>query len=355
MRKQLCFIMLLLLGVSSYSQCPLSVTVTSLPDVTLIPVCKSTPVLLTGIQSTGAITPVYYWIIDGDTILGTDSTITLLANNQTVNLIMSTSSGCSPDSAFVTIQIQTVLIQPTVNILKSSCDLTNADIQITSSGGTPPYTYNLVGIGTSTTGIYNNVPTGTYPLYITDDQGCNDTAQVTVTPEPTEIISVATPIIIECNQTVADVEISSTGGTPSYTYELVGVGNSSDGSYTDVSPGSYILYTTDSEGCVDTNVVDVVPYTCPPPKPAPWLTPNGDGKNDMWVINFIQFYPDNEVYLFDRWGQRVYHKKGYNNEDGWKAEYLGMDMPVSTYYYILKVRFEKSDELVLKGAVSVFR
>lgn len=354
MRKNILFFVLLLLSVEFYAQCPISVGITSLPDVST-PVCKGTSVLLTANQSAGAVAPIYYWIIDGDTILGVDSTITILANNQTVNLIMSTSTGCSPDSAFANIQILTVLIQPTTTILNSSCDLTNADIQITSSGGASPYNYDLVGIGTSATGFYNNVPTGTYSVYITDNQGCNDTGQVIVTPEPTVIESTPTPIIEECNQTSADVVITSTGGTAPYSYDLVGIGPSTDGSYTDVPEGSYTLYTTDADGCTDTNQVTITPYICPPPVPTEVITPNEDGFNDMWLIYNIQFYPDNEVFIFDRWGQRVYHKNGYDNADGWDAKYIGVGLPVSTYYYVLKIKSKNSEDQVFKGPISVFR
>ena len=62
-----------------------------------------------------------------------------------------------------------------------------------------------------------------------------------------------------------------------------------------------------------------------------------------------------KVFIFDRWGQRVYHKKEYDNADGWQAKYVGGDLPVSTYYYILEITLEKSEDLVFKGAISVFR
>ncbi len=355
MKKHLFFFVLLLASYGGYSQCPVDVQITSVPDVTTITVCKSTPVQLEANPSVGTLGPQYIWVVDGDTIFGADSIINILANNQSIQVYMGTTTGCPQDTVSTSIQVQTVIIQSSVTILKSSCDLTNADIQITSSGGTSPYNYDLVGIGTSTTGLYNNVPVGTYTLYITDNQGCNDTNQVTVTPEPTVITSVATPIITECNQTSADVEITSTGGTSPYTYDLVGIGANATGMYSDVPSGSYTLYTTDSEGCTDTNVVDIVPFTCPPPTPSEVMTPNEDGINDMWVINAIQFYPENEVFIFDRWGQRVYHKEGYDNLDGWDAKYVGVDMPVSTYYYVLKITLEKSDDIVMKGPISVFR
>ncbi|PCI96887.1 MAG: hypothetical protein COB15_08955 [Flavobacteriales bacterium] len=281
MKKQLFFFFFLLISVDSFAQpCPLDVEITSLPNVEITPVCKGTPVVLTAIPSVGAVSPVYYWIVDGDTTLGTGSTFSVFANNQTVSLIMSTSTGCPTDLAFATFPVQTVIITPTVTSLITECNQTTADVQIesVSTGGSSSYSYDLVGVGSSSTGSYSNVPQGTYTLYITDDNGCKDTSEVTV-----------------------------------------------------------------------------VPFDCPDPSPTETITPNDDGINDMWLIYNIQYYPDNEVFIFDRWGQRVYHKDGYDNLDGWKAKYVGVDMPVSTYYYILKITVEDGDDLVFKGPISVFR
>ena len=86
------------------------------------------------------------------------------------------------------------------------------------------------------------------------------------------------------------------------------------------------------------------------------ITPNGDGYSDTWVINNIHLYPENKVFIFDRWGQRVYHKVGYDNADGWGAEYIGSDLPVSTYYYFLEIKPEDGgEEFTLRGPISVFR
>ncbi len=345
---------LLLVGTILPAQCPLTVNIASIPDVSVISVCKSDPVQLEANPSIGALTPQYIWVIDGDTIIGADSIINILANNQNIQVYMATTTGCTQDTVSTSIQVQTILMQSTVTILNSSCDLTTADIQINATGGTAPYNYNLVGIGTSNTGLYNNVPAGNYTLYITDNQGCNDTNQITITPQPHNLLSASTPIM-ECNQTIADVVTSTTGGTAPYSYDLQGIGQNSNGFFSDVSVGDYTLITTDSQGCKDTNMISVVSIPCDDPEPTEIITPNGDGQNDMWLIRKLENFPDNEVFIFDRWGQRIYHKKGYDNLDGWEAKYVGLDMPVSTYYYVLKLKVKQGDDIIIKGAISVFR
>ncbi|MGO4290323.1 MBG domain-containing protein, partial [Chitinophaga sp. RAB17] len=63
------------------------------------------------------------------------------------------------------------------------------------------------------------------------------------------------------------------------------------------------------------------------------LTPNGDGKNDLWVVKNIDMYPQNEVKIFDRAGRMVFHQRGYTNN--WNGTVNGQRLAEGTYYYII--------------------
>ncbi len=353
MRKLLLLFGILWFALQLNAQCPISVQLVSTPDITTGPVCKGTPVQLQANPSAGAVNPQYIWVVNGDTLAITDTIININAYNQSVEVYMATTTGCAQDTVSETIQIQTVIIQSTVTILDSYCNPDRADIQLNSNGGTSPYSYEVVGLGTSSSGNYTDVPSGTYVVYVTDSAGCNDTNQIDITPVIPDIETQSAVDLI-CNQTEADVQVLSSGGSSPYTYELVGVGTSSVGTFTDVSQGTYVLYSTDSDGCTDTSEIVVTPFTCDPPNPIPAFTPNDDGYTDGWIIRNINNYPDNEVFIYDRWGQRVYHKTGYSNLDPWDAKYIGTDMPVSTYYYILKYK-SGNEEQTMSGAISIFR
>lgn len=66
------------------------------------------------------------------------------------------------------------------------------------------------------------------------------------------------------------------------------------------------------------------------------LSPNGDGKNDTWIIEDIEKYPDNEVTVFDRSGRTVYHTKNYKNT--WNGTLSGLPLSENTYYYLIKLK-----------------
>lgn len=44
------------------------------------------------------------------------------------------------------------------------------------------------------------------------------------------------------------------------------------------------------------------------------FSPNGDGMNDTWVVPGIEAYPNNELFIYNRWGDLIYEAAPYNNE-----------------------------------------
>lgn len=80
------------------------------------------------------------------------------------------------------------------------------------------------------------------------------------------------------------------------------------------------------------------------------ITPNGDGKNDVWVVKNLEDFPVNELSVYNREGKLVYSKVGYDNS--WDGTYNGMALIEDTYYYVLTI---DSGKKVLKGFVSLVR
>ena len=89
------------------------------------------------------------------------------------------------------------------------------------------------------------------------------------------------------------------------------------------------------------------------------ITPNGDGVNDFLIIPCLDMepYPDNQLIIFNQWGQKVYEAAPYSNEPdkAWRGTLNGIsgkDLPDAPYYYIFKATPEDSG---LKGFVEIFR
>lgn len=69
------------------------------------------------------------------------------------------------------------------------------------------------------------------------------------------------------------------------------------------------------------------------------LTPNGDGKNDILVFDGLGKFTENSLRIFNRWGNLVYDKVNYQDDDErFDGTYNGKPLPAGTYFYILKLR-----------------
>jgi len=70
------------------------------------------------------------------------------------------------------------------------------------------------------------------------------------------------------------------------------------------------------------------------------FSPNGNGKNEFFYIDCINNYPSNKLEIYNRWGNVVYVKEGYDNtfdgvSNGRAVVNKNEKLPVGTYYYIL--------------------
>jgi gliding motility-associated-like protein len=103
-----------------------------------------------------------------------------------------------------------------------------------------------------------------------------------------------------------------------------------------ISPKADITYrlTVTGPGGCQTNDQVFVKLLRIPPIPNTF-SPNGDGKNDTWRINFLNDYPGSRIQVFTRSGKLVFSSKGYNIE--WDGTLNGKPLPVDTYYYIIEI------------------
>ena len=165
---------------------------------------------------------------------------------------------------------------------------------------------------------------------------CNDNDTVTVTINPIAIANAGT------SQSIFTGQIATIGGNPSNPNggTIVWMPNIALSDTTVSNPiaapavtTTYTLFVTNASGCVASDTMMVV--ILPPIVINNGFTPNGDGKNDTWMLDELYKFPNAEVEIYNRWGEQLFYSKG--NYTPFNGTYKGSPLPVGTYYYIIRL------------------
>lgn len=97
----------------------------------------------------------------------------------------------------------------------------------------------------------------------------------------------------------------------------------------------YTVVASTDEGCERSSSITILVEGDYGLDPGNILTPNGDGKNDVWTIWNIHTFPGNVVKVLDMSGREVYSQKDYAND--WTGTYKGQKLAEGVYYYIIEL------------------
>ena len=198
--------------------------------------------------------------------------------------------------------------------------------------------------------------TTSFSVTVSDELGCTaeGTAQVIVHPHP-EVDFIASPDRLMLSDNVAVQFLNQTDtsgfiGGDTYTWHW----NFGDGA-TQVTAeyNTSHLYETWGEFVVTLEMVtsfdcrNSAPHTVyvePDLEFPNIITPNGDGKNDVFAVRNLNIDVPNRLSVYDRWGKRVFDMQNYktyidkegilqNPESGFTAEHLSDGVYYYVFYY----------------------
>ena len=117
------------------------------------------------------------------------------------------------------------------------------------------------------------------------------------------------------------------------------------------STKQYQVIGVDDNGCADTANITVAVNRDYRIEPYNLITPNGDGKNDVWFVENIEAYQEDcLIDIYDRRGNHIVNLSQYQND--WNAMRDGKPLPSDTYYYT--IRCNGHSELI-NGDLTILR
>ncbi|MEO5583883.1 MAG: gliding motility-associated C-terminal domain-containing protein [Flavobacteriales bacterium] len=240
------------------------------------------------------------------------------------------------------------------------------------SGGTAPVTFTLAG-SVLPSGTATGLFAGSYMLHVDDAAGCQILDPVTIPDHVLQVLIPQDQDSLSCRVTSINVEgvqvvpeqpvqyvwtaVTTAGTDPTF---------STSASPTITQPGVYTVLVTDlEEGCTDQASV-VIAVTSAPAVDLSSITlpnvvsPNGDGKNDVWrpflptepELDITALFDAYQLTVYNRWGQTVY-ESGNGGQRSWNAR----DVGDGTYFYTVAFHSECGAvvDKEINGSVTVLR
>ncbi|MBL4753061.1 MAG: gliding motility-associated C-terminal domain-containing protein, partial [Flavobacteriales bacterium] len=312
----------------SVTSAPEAVTVGTAPTASITPsgatsFCQGDSVVLTANPADS-----YLWSPGGETT----QAITVKTAGSYFVTLTDTATGCSSTSSPESV---TIGASPTAAITASgSTNFCQGGSVVLTANTADNYLWTPGG---DTTQSITVSASGTYAVLVSDSSGsCFGTDNILVS---VNALPVADAGPDESTTQDSCVVLNATGGIGYVWSPSTNLTDPNTQSPTACPGETSVFYVTvtDINGC---SALDSVTITIIEDSPVASVlsipntfTPNGDGKNEMWVIRTIEQFPTNVVNVYNRWGDKVFSANPYLNE--WDGSSLGKQLPDATYYYIV--------------------
>lgn len=195
----------------------------------------------------------------------------------------------------------------------------------------------------------NNLSEMTYTALVTDQIGCSyaETFDIGIDFVTDMELNTLTSPVTCWNAADGTATVSVNGGEAPFNFEWSDPFGQTTSTAVGLTEDTYTVVVTDALGCRRTasQSVDAIEGCL---FIADALTPNGDNKNDDWVVGGLEDYPDSKVMVFNRWGQKLFETEG--GRERWDGRFNGARLPVADYYYTIELF---PDALPIRGTVTI--
>jgi gliding motility-associated-like protein len=260
---------------------------------------------------------------------------------------------CALSGTFLEIFIgDYVPLSVTANGNSPICPGGNAILYANPSGGAEPYNFSWSNGSTDSSIYVTPSTTTTYSVTVTDACNASNTSS-SFTVEVSQPLVLSIPDQTVCLGNSVTITPGVTGGAPAFYYiwetlsgpDSLAPTSSGTADLTPTANGTYQLTIWDN---CNTFVVDQfainVQEACEVYIPNVF-SPNGDNANDNFVVKNLEKFPNSELMVYNRWGNKIYHSTNYQND--WNGD----GASDGVYYFVLHV----SDGKIFRGFVTILR
>nr|WP_293303370.1 T9SS type B sorting domain-containing protein [Allomuricauda sp.] len=188
---------------------------------------------------------------------------------------------------------------------------------------------------------FEDITPGNHSLSILHTNGC--LLEIPFSIDHVEPLSLSLATVY-----VNEITANASGGIPPYTYYFGDNPGSSSNTFTIDRSGTFQVRVVDNNGCETTETITMTLIEISVPN---FFTPNNDGQNDYWRPRNMEWFPDVQTYIFDRYGRKI--KIMGAMDEGWDGHYESKPLPSGDYWYIIKLNDGSDREFV--GHFTLYR
>jgi gliding motility-associated-like protein len=165
-------------------------------------------------------------------------------------------TGCQSTASVTITQPPVITLTTTKSDAKCKGGATGS-ATVTATGGVGGFTYQWSGGTTPTAATTSGLSANTYSVTVTDANGCQAFANVTVGEPATGVTTTLTQTVTSCfGQNLSEASATATGGSGPYTFQW-SPSNQTTAVATNLAPGVYTVTATDAGGCTATKTITI--------------------------------------------------------------------------------------------------
>lgn len=317
------------------------------------PSCNTTLDGAIDVTTGGGTTPyVFQW--SGGSMATTEDLTNVLSGTYTITV--TDQHGCRIADSITVASVDSVLADAGKDT--TFCQASSYTLNASNSVKAVNYKWFILPANTligNTALVKVNPPAGTTSYYVVVDNGAgcsmNDTVTLTSNPLPGADAGPDKNVYVGNSTSIGGNPTTGAPGSTILWKPATYLDNPlvSNPVCTPLNTTVYTVIVTSPQGCVSTDTVIV--HLQPTIDIPSGITPNGDGKNDVWILSGIELFPDCMVELYNRWGEMIFQSPGYSAK--WDGTFKGKLLPVGTYYYIIDLHDPSIP--VYTGSVTIMR
>ncbi len=188
---------------------------------------------------------------------------------------------------------------------------------------------------------FGDLPAGYHTVYIYHENGCATFVEFTIDEyDPLTLSAVKTG--------PNEITATATGGFGNYEYFFQGNAAGNNNVFTLNEDDNVTVTVRDSKGCEATVTI---PFEFTGMVEIPnFFTPDGDNKNDVWAPKNMDYFPNIEVIIYDRYGRVVVR---LDQVTSWDGKYDGKELPSGDYWYVVNANDKDKQQYV--GHFTLYR